>query len=194
MGRPAPPGVANTEVDGDSLVDQIAFSSAVLPVPEGHSGEAVSHVANVDVAVVDVGRDLGPQRLCRCLEVVLFSVKPFDTGCEPRLLPGDRGQQDCHARDLGTQNRLDSTIRITAPDHAPDIEFANYVRLVSGMVATNRPWRVALTLTRSVAGALATVAFAAVTSDISMLAARPSVARELTSRRLDEAGYSVPLW
>lgn len=86
-----------------------------------------------------------------------------------------------HPRSAAVRARLGSLIRLT-PCYREDevgIELSGYLRLVAGMVATNRPWRVALTLTRSVAAALATVAFAVVTTDIWVLAFRASIARQV---------------
>lgn len=71
--------------------------------------------------------------------------------------------------------------RPTSPlgdDHPDELEWSGYVRLVAGMVATNRPWRVALTLTRSVSAALATVLFALITPDIWALSAQAGPGRQ----------------
>lgn len=68
---------------------------------------------------------------------------------------------------------------IDGDDETTQLEWTGYVRLVTGMVVANRPWRVALTLTRSVTAALATVVFAVITTDIWLLADRASVARQV---------------
>lgn len=67
----------------------------------------------------------------------------------------------------------------SADENTTQLEWTGYVRLVAGMVAANRPWRVALTLTRSVTAALATVVFAVITTDIWLLADQASVARQV---------------
>lgn len=67
----------------------------------------------------------------------------------------------------------------TASDNGlPDgLQWSGYARLVVGMVATNRPWRVALTLTRSVTAALATALFALITPDIWLLSSQAGTIR-----------------
>lgn len=119
---------------------------------------------------------LGPShRQDRALEASLRTVA--------QLLGHDHrdGHVLHHPRSIAVRDRLGALIKLT-PRHLGeevDIELSGFLRLVAGMVATNQPWRVALTLTRGVAVALATVAFAVVTSDIWVLASHASTARQI---------------
>jgi hypothetical protein len=75
-----------------------------------------------------------------------------------------------------------------------------YLRMFLGMVVSNRPWRVGITLTKSLAAALATIAFADVTFDVWTVALDASLPRllllTLVSIGLATAGLMVrhDLW
>src|SRR5690242_19492492 len=73
---------------------------------------------------------------------------------------------------------------VEAPDDDVDLRFVAAVvrgnlRLLAGMVRANRPWRLIVRLSRALAAAAATVAFALVSSDLWMLAAALSWPRLL---------------
>ncbi|MEA2142388.1 MAG: hypothetical protein QOI64_818 [Solirubrobacteraceae bacterium] len=83
---------------------------------------------------------------------------------------GRRSRVGRRLRELAASTR---TVRPGEPD--VDVRFVAAVirgnlRLLSGMLRANRPWRLAVRLSRALATALAAVAFALVTSDIWRLA------------------------
>ncbi len=80
------------------------------------------------------------------------------------------GRHDTDTR-RQVRGRLLGRARLTLGGHdtAPG-ELSGYLRLLAGMVIANQPLSLAATLTRGIAAALATVAFAVVTSDIWLLA------------------------
>jgi hypothetical protein len=85
---------------------------------------------------------------------------------------GDRERSDGRARVAQRIAQLAAPVRPERPDDDDvDLRFVADVvrgnlRLLSGMVRTNRPWRLIARLSRALAAALAVVVFALITSDV----------------------------
>ncbi len=135
-----------------------------------HGRPVVAHANPVrNVAVVSVPavgavrtRQRIRETIARLLERLIGLPEQRDAEAEPEVSPSRRLSVE-RVRELGT-DPADGAFAYTAR-----VLTGNLV-LLAGMVAANRPWRLSLSLSRALTGAVAAGLFALVTSDIWRLA------------------------
>ncbi|HEY6760638.1 MAG TPA: hypothetical protein VI318_14165 [Baekduia sp.] len=140
-----------------------------LPLRNGRRPVVADASATHGVAILSLPA-LGAARMRRrALQTILQLLDGLMA--ERLVTAGERGGRRRRSR---VDRRL-AGVAATAGSPDDDVRFVagvlrGNVRLLLGMVAANRPWRLAVGLSRALAGALGAAAFSLVTSDIWQLA------------------------
>lgn len=171
LGDPDDDALDLLELTRDRMLDEdwdLAVAVTDHPLMQGHHarGEQVSPVHAAGVVALGMGEGSAEESVARVVGWIL--------GLDPTA-PDPSAQDRADAVRWARQLADDVETRAGESDAAYTARVAgSNARMILGTVRANRPWTVALTLTRSMSTALATGALTLITTDLWLLSAEYS--------------------